>query len=398
MYLSIAYLLITMCFTNLTQTLPTERDLSSPRSTFINTPRHITAGNTTKHTYTSKQLWAMYNQVKPTSLANLPFGSIQRIRELQLNREPASIRNKTYQHLEPQRKAKIRNLKQVPTVYKSSEEIVWTIKVSTVNARSLKHKENMISEELLNSNIDSAIITETWLKNTDEDYAWMLSSELNNYSHQIWTKNRMDRREGGIALVTQRKYKIIKPETTEYDSFEHDIWNIQIGPRVYTIVGWYHPLQGTDTKVNNANFLDQLTGLLSYVVPKHQDIIILGDFNIHINDSEDQDDQILQNTFNAFNLKQHVNIPIHNLGHTINLIITSNDYRGKLLPRSYISDHRMITLNTNIPKWKQRTEIKYVCNLTKYGNLLMNSTTCQYWIPATSRMPPISSTQKYSGP
>ena len=41
----------------------------------------------------------------------------------------------------------------------------------------------------------------------------------------------MGRIGGGIALVTQRKYKITTiPETTVYDSFEHDIWNIQIGP------------------------------------------------------------------------------------------------------------------------------------------------------------------------
>ena len=142
------------------------------------------------------------------------------------------------------------------------------------------------------------------------------------------------------------------------------MWKIQIGPRVYTIIGLYHPQQGKDPKVNNANFLDQLTDLLCHIVPKHQDIIILGDFNIRINDPEDQYTQILQDTLNAFNLKQHVNIPTHNLGHTIDLIITSNDYRGKLIPGSYIPDHRMITLYTNIPKPKPKTEIKYVCNLT----------------------------------
>ena len=115
--------------------------------------------------------------------------------------------------------------------------------------------------------------------------------------------------------------------------------------------------------VSNVNFLDQLTDLLSHVVPKHQDIIILGDSNIHINDPEDQDAQILQDTLNAFNLKEHVNIPTHNLRHTIDLIITSNDYRGKLILGSYISDHRMITFNTNILQPKPKTEIKYVCNL-----------------------------------
>ena len=93
-------------------------------------------------------------------------------------------------------------------------------------------------------------------------------------------------------------------------------------------------------------------------------MIILGDFNTHVDDPEDQAAQIVQDTLNAFNLKQHVNIPTHNFGHTIDLIITSNDYRGKLIPVSYISDHRMITLDTNIPEPKPKTEIKYACNLT----------------------------------
>ena len=111
--------------------------------------------------------------------------------------------------------------------------------------------------------------------------------------------------------MIHRKYRITtKPDTSNYSSFEHDIWNIQIGTRVYTIIGLYHPPQGTDPKVNNANFLDQITSLLSHVIPKHQDIIIMRDFNIHINDPEDQDAQTLQDTLNVFNLKQHVNIPL----------------------------------------------------------------------------------------
>ena len=37
-----------------------------------------------------------------------------------------------------------------------------------------------------------------------------------------------------------------------------------------------------------------------------------------------------------------------------------------LIPGSYISDHRMITLNTNIPKLKPKTKKKSVRNLTDY--------------------------------
>ena len=79
-------------------------------------------------------------------------------------------------------------------VDRSSDEIVQTIRVSTVNARSLKHKENLISEEIHNTNSDTGIITETWLKNTDEDDTWAHSSELNNDSYQILTKQ--DRQKG----------------------------------------------------------------------------------------------------------------------------------------------------------------------------------------------------------
>ena len=90
----------------------------------------------------------------------------------------------------------------------------------------------------------------------------------------------------------------------------------------------------------------------------------MGDFNIHINDSEDHDAQTLQDTLNAFNLKQHINIPTHNLGHIINIIITSNDYMGPLIPGSCILDHRKITLNTSIPKPIPKNKIKSVCYIT----------------------------------
>ena len=96
MYIPIIYLLIIMCFTSLIQILPSETDLSTPkstdlstpRSTFINnTPRCITIGSASRHVYTSKQLRAIYDHVKPTSLTNLPIGSIRRTIDLRLNKK-----------------------------------------------------------------------------------------------------------------------------------------------------------------------------------------------------------------------------------------------------------------------------------------------------------------------
>ena len=55
--------------------------------------------------------------------------------------------------------------------------------------------------------------------------------------------------------------------------------------------------------------------------------------------------------------------PLINLGHTIDHFTMLKNYTAKVIPGAYISDHRMITLDTNISKPKPKTEIKYVCNL-----------------------------------
>ena len=86
---------------------------------------------------------------------------------------------------------------------KNGDEIVQTIRISTVNARSLKHKENLISGEFLNNNMEITVITETWLKNTDEDDAWTLSLELNNCAHQILTKTGLTEERRNIPSNTK---------------------------------------------------------------------------------------------------------------------------------------------------------------------------------------------------
>ena len=139
-------------------------------------------------------------------------------------------------------------------------------------------------------------------------------------------------------------------------SFEHNIWNTQLGSRVYTIIGIYYSPQSTDQQFNNSNFIDQFTDLLTEELPKHQDLIIIGDINIHLNDSEDQDAQTLLNTIAVFNLKQHVDIPTHNLGHALDMIITPATYHGSFIAEPCISDHRFITLETSHTKPKPNLE------------------------------------------
>ena len=91
----------------------------------------------------------------------------------------------------------------------------------------------------------------------------------------------------------------------------------------------------------------------------------MGDINFHINDNEDQDAQTLPNTLAAFYLKQHVNLPTHNLGHTLDMIIIPTSYQGPPKAGPYISDHRFITLETLHTKPKPKLERR---TLQKFTN------------------------------
>ena len=64
------------------------------------------------------------------------------------------------------------------------------IRIATLNARPVKNKDQMIVQELTNSDIHEAHITETWTKDTQKDLAWLNQSELCQGQYEISMHNR----------------------------------------------------------------------------------------------------------------------------------------------------------------------------------------------------------------
>ena len=80
---------------------------------------------------------------------------------------------------------------------------------------------------------------------------------------------------------------------------------------------------------------------------------------MHMEDPTNLNASILQDPIKAFNLSQHVKIPTHNKGHTLDVIITTNSTGfnnvGELVPGPYILDHRLLILETAINKLEPQT-------------------------------------------
>ena len=77
-------------------------------------------------------------------------------------------------------------------------------------------------------------------------------------------------------------------------------------------------------------------------LPNMENAIILGDFNMHIEDPTDNNSKIFVDTMEALHLRQHVVEPTHQNGNILGLIfteVTSQMNVRQLEVLDFISDH-----------------------------------------------------------
>ena len=83
------------------------------------------------------------------------------------------------------------------------------------------------------------------------------------------------------------------------------------------MLGVYRPPDSSIPK-----FSDILMELLVDIVTSNMNLVVLGDFNIHVNDIDDPNAGIFLDTMTALGLKQHVKSPSHKSGNCLDLIFT----------------------------------------------------------------------------
>ena len=115
-------------------------------------------------------------------------------------------------------------------------------------------------------------------------------------------------------------------------------------------------------------FINNITELLVNKLPQYQNSIILGNFNIHIEDLTNADAIIFNDTMRALGLKQHISGPTHVRGNTLDLIFTDLNNGFNITNTTlygYISDHSMVSVDINIKKQKYPIETKEIKERTK---------------------------------
>ena len=163
------------------------------------------------------------------------------------------------------------------------------VNIMLTNVQSIKSKELQLYKVIKEENIDLCVVTETWLSNKIEDDTWVKFFVLNNDNLKLANVNRIGRKGGGIALVYCNNLKVRHLEDANRMSFEYAIWGLQHKGTKMTIMAIYRPPYSTMNQATIQSFLEEFTDWLETKSNEYSNIIVLGDFNIHINNHQDAD-------------------------------------------------------------------------------------------------------------
>ncbi|KAK6183398.1 hypothetical protein SNE40_010887 [Patella caerulea] len=225
------------------------------------------------------------------------------------------------------------------------------VQLALLDCQSIKNKDAYVKDLMDNYELDALLLTETWLQG--DDVTWCLQSQLNQNGTKLDHCDRKDRPGGGIGLVYRdnSKVKLIKHDILR--TFEYAIWKLVSGNICFHIIGIYRPPYSEKHRWTVNHFIDEITEFLTDVLPSIKNPIIMGDFNIHIDDESDAEACIFADIMNALGFIQHVTFSTQRHGHILDHIYTevgSTISIASCCEDVFVSDHCLIRIFMNIPR------------------------------------------------
>lgn len=170
----------------------------------------------------------------------LSFETIKTIRQLRLNKRKRGVRGgvKLFSDHLMAEESRENNLMILNTNKKISNGTKLTF--ATLNARSIKNKDELIHEYLDTNGVDIAVVTETWL--TECDDLWLQVANVNSGKNKTYISNRKNRKGGGLALITTMQcIKVTKMKETCNKDMQTCHWRVDVKGLTLNVFAVYRP-------------------------------------------------------------------------------------------------------------------------------------------------------------
>jgi exonuclease III len=227
-------------------------------------------------------------------------------------------------------------------------------KLLVLNAQSVNNKALAICEYTKETNADLVAITESWIKAGNT----AVKKEMCPSGYKFEGNSRKSRTGGGVGLIHRESF-VVQPNvdiTDTYPSFEYQCLSIRAETLMQLVI-IYRPTRSRKNTCTMDDFLQDLEVFLGELTILPGSLIVVGDFNIHVNKPDEKHVKLFNNMLNTMHLHQHINEPTHKSGNTLDLIISRTNEEllagTKVLPRRLSDHHAIITcLSMSPPKPK----------------------------------------------
>jgi hypothetical protein len=216
------------------------------------------------------------------------------------------------------------------------------LSIGLLNVRSLRRKVDDVLEIQRKFSLDIFLLTETW---HDSDSVCL--SRLRSEGFVIVDQPRPRPREdslstnhGGVAVIAASSTRLTPlSEHLSLNSFEFVCTRVSIGTSSLVIILLYRTGPVTNF------FFDELAFILNEFAAEPCPVLVTGDFNIHIEKSNDPHTLTLLNLLSAYGFSCRVNGPTHDLGGTLDVVFSRDE--PPLIEVSVadpgLSDHHLVT-------------------------------------------------------
>ena len=192
------------------------------------------------------------------------------------------------------------------------------IKCALVNCQSVVNETVDLQHNLTENNFTLCALTETWIRQDDD----VTSVQLRPPGFKVISISRKDEMGGGMAVVYKDTITVRSKATHSYSSMECSSFSVDLPMSTINLSVIYRPPNSSISSI--LAFAIDFLDLLENNINENGRLLLLGNFNIPMNNPESPDTTIIQDVLDGLGLQNHIRFPTHRLQNTLDLIITEH--------------------------------------------------------------------------
>ncbi len=227
------------------------------------------------------------------------------------------------------------------------------------NAQSVRLKENLIKQYILDHDVDILIILESWLHKDELPYIRDVLPSIDSYRlHQLPRPDRKNSSGGGMLCIYKESIEIHKMPNIKFKVLETMDLKLVARDRSIRIIPVYRPPRSEKRKYPVSDFYDDMDKLVSHYKTTNDEVIFCGDYNVHVNKANEAETRRFGSIIELAELKQHVSEKTHINGNTLDLVMSDIESKSitKCVVDEFMSDHAVILMDLNMNKPPKSTK------------------------------------------